>query len=345
MATPSPTKRAPFLVAAATTTIGLAAACTETPAPQAPCPEPRPQIGLVACPPGTEVEGDKCYRKEVLTVVTCPPGSHFESGACLGNLNTDCPGGMLFKSGTGCVPVVAAQPIDPPASAGVPAGLTPGGSKCPAGMAFVKGGSFTLGGYQKSSGSTVTVKDYCLDLTEVTVGAYKACTKKGTCPSASLQCNPDSSSWSAGDDQLPLNCIDYNDSATYCGFMGKRLATEDEWEWAARAGSLGRKFPWGDAEDWSKVCASTPNKRKLPCKVGSFPSGDTPLGIHDLAGSLWEWTTTTRPGDNLAAGNHAIRGGGWDIVIGFPSFAAGSRVGYETTYRSKAVGFRCAKSI
>lgn len=339
MATPS-AKRTPFLVAAATLTLGITAACTETPAPQAPCPEARPQIGLVACPPGTEVDGDKCLRKEVLTVVTCPPGSHFEAGACLGNLSTDCPEGMVFRTGAGCVPVIA-----PPSIAAAPVAAAPAGAKCPAGMAFVKGGSFKLGGYQKSAGSTVSVKDYCLDLTEVTVGAYKSCTKKGTCSSSGLTCNPDSSSWTARDDQLPLNCIDYNDSATYCGFAGKRLATEDEWEWAARGGDLGRKFPWGDGEDWSKVCASTPNKRLLPCRVGSFASGDTPLGIHDMGGSLWEWTTTTRPGDNLAPGNHAIRGGGWDIIVGFPSFAAGSRVGYETTYRSKAVGFRCAKTI
>lgn len=340
---PSPVP-APLLVAAATATLVLAAACTETPQPAAPCPEARPQVGLVACPPGTEVDGDKCIRKDVLTVVSCPPGSHFENGACLGNINTDCPAGMLFKSGTGCVPMVV-QAVDPPPNAGFPAGLAAPGSKCPAGMAFVKGGSFTLGGYQKSAGSTVTVKDYCLDLTEVTVGAYKACTKKGVCSSSGLSCNPDSSSWPAGDDQLPLNCIDYNGSATYCSFAGKRLATEDEWEWAARGGSLGRRYPWGPNEDWSKLCASTPNRRLLPCRVGSFPSGDTPLGIHDMAGSLWEWTTTTRPSDNLHPSNHAIRGGGWDIVVGFPSFAAGSRVGYEPTYRSKAVGFRCAKSI
>lgn len=347
MVTPSP-RNAPFLVAAATATIGLAAACSETPAPQTPCPEPRPQVGLVACPPGTEVDGDKCLRKDVLTVVTCPSGSHYENGACMGNINTDCPPGMLFKSGTGCVPAVV-QVVEPAqgadAQAGIAGSKTAPGSKCPAGMAFVKGGSFTLSGYQKSAGSTVAVKDYCLDLTEVTVGAYKSCTKKGTCSSAKLVCHPDSSSWNAGDDQLPLNCIDYVDSATYCAFAGKRLATEDEWEWAARGGALARKYPWGSNEDWSRLCASTPTKRIRPCRVGSFTSGDTPLGVHDMAGSLWEWTTTTRPSDNHNPSNHAIRGGGWDIVVGFPSFAAGSRVGYETSYRSKAVGFRCAKSI
>ncbi|MEZ4298774.1 MAG: SUMF1/EgtB/PvdO family nonheme iron enzyme [Polyangiaceae bacterium] len=333
-------KTTPLLVATATITVGLAAACSSPPPAETPCKEPKAQVGLVACPPGTQVEGDKCIRNDVLTVVSCPSGSHYESGACRGNINTDCPDGMLFKSGTGCVPVIAV--MDPAPSA--PVGLIPSGSKCPSGMAFVRGGAFTLGGFHASAGSTVSVKDFCIDLTEVTVGAYKVCSKKGTCPTSKLVCNQGSSSWVAGDDQLPLNCIDYNDSSTYCSFAGKRMVTEDEWEWVARGGTLARKYPWGNNDDWSRLCASTPNKRTLPCRVGSFSAGDTPLGVHDMAGSLWEWTRTTRAKDNLSPTHMAIRGGGWDIVVGFPSFAAGSRVGYEPTYRSKAVGFRCAKS-
>ena len=318
-------------------------ACGPAPTPEPNCPKPEPIQGRIVCPPGTEKDGDHCIQTDVRIVVQCPEGSHFESDACRADVDTSCPAGLTFEPGVGCKPIIVA--MDPAPSA--PAGLTPNakGSKCPAGMAFVAGGSFKLGGYHASAGSTVSVKDFCIDLTEVTVGAYKACSKKGTCATAKLTCNPDSSSWPAGDDKLPLNCIDYTDSSTYCASVGKRLPTEDEWEWTARGGSLGRKYPWGDNEDWTKVCASTPNRRKLPCQVGSFTSGDTPLGVHDMGGSLWEWTTTTRPGDNSTPGDMSIRGGGWDIVIGFPSFAAGSRVGYETTYRSKAVGFRCAKGV
>lgn len=323
--------------------LSLLAACGPAPVPEPNCPKAESIAGKVVCPPGTEMDGEKCIQTDVRIVVQCPEGSHFEDDACRAEIDTSCPGGMTFEPGVGCKPIIVQ--IDPAPSA--PVGLTPAGgkSKCPAGMAFVAGGSFKLGGYHASAGSTVSVKDFCLDLTEVTVGAYKVCSTKGTCPTASLKCNPDSSSWTAGDDKLPLNCIDYIDSAKYCSSVGKRLATEDEWEWAARGGSLARKYPWGPNEDWDKVCASTPNKRKLPCQAGSFHSGDTPLGIHDMAGSLWEWTTTTRAGDNSQPTDMAIRGGGWDIIVGFPSFASGSRVGYEPTYRSKAVGFRCAKGV
>jgi len=341
----APLRKVPFLFAALTSVIGLAAACTQTPEPQAACPRcPEPRQGNVVCPANTERDGDKCVRTDVLTVVKCPADSHLEDGQCLREV-ADCPAGTTFKAGTGCVPVMVAVPIDPPPNATVPGGLTgtPGKSKCPAGMAYIPGGSFTLGGYIASAGTTVSVKNFCLDVTEVTVGDYRACVKKGTCKDAKLSCNPDSATWKAGDDKLPLNCVDYTESATFCASTARRLATEDEFEWAARGGSLARKYPWGPNEDWTRVCASTPSRRTLPCRAGSFPGGATPQGVNDLAGSLWEWTTSPRPGDNLAKAHQAIRGGGWDIVVGFPSFASGSRVGYEPTYRSKAVGFRCAK--
>lgn len=350
MAAPPTIRPVLFLAAAAASALALTASCTASPPPEAACPKnPEPVAGNVMCPPGTERDGDKCYRTDVLTVVKCPPGSHLEHGECLREILTDCPGGMTFQPGTGCVPLVKVAAIDPAPNTGVPGGLSGGTSKtrsgCPEGMALITGGSFTLGGYAKSAGTTTTVKSFCLDTTEVTVGAYRTCTQKKVCGDSKLLCNPGSSSWSAGDDSLPLNCIDYFDSATYCAFAGKRLATEDEWEWTARGGDLARKYPWGPNEDWTKVCASTPTKRTLPCRVGSHGGGDTPQGVHDMAGSMWEWTRTTRPDDNSNPSNQAIRGGGWDIVVGFGSFSSDSRVGYEPTYRSKAVGFRCAKNI
>jgi formylglycine-generating enzyme required for sulfatase activity len=210
-------------------------------------------------------------------------------------------------------------------------------------MAFIPGGSFALGGVRVSAGQTVSVGGFCIDLTEVTVGAYAACVKAKTCTDDGLECNPTAATWGAGDLDLPLNCVSWYQSDAYCKFAGKRLATEDEWEWAARGGTNGTKYPWGPEEDWGKVCASTPERRPHPCKVGSFPAGDAPHGVHDLAGSVWEWTVVTRPQDWRGETGHSIRGGGWDIVIGFPSFGADSRVVYEPGHRSKAIGFRCAK--
>ena len=103
-------------------------------------------------------------------------------------------------------------------------------------MAFVQGGAFTLGEKRPSAGTVVAVTGFCLDLTEVTVGAYRECVASGACQTGGLICAATSSSWKWGGERTALNCIDYVDSAAYCAFAKKRLPAEDEWEWAARGG-------------------------------------------------------------------------------------------------------------
>ncbi len=77
---------------------------------------------------------------------------------------------------------------------------------------------------------------FCLDLTEVTVGAYRRCVASGMCQTGGLDCAETSSSRKSGSERSALNCVDYVDSAAYCRFAQKRLLAEDEWEWAARGG-------------------------------------------------------------------------------------------------------------
>ena len=65
------------------------------------------------------------------------------------------------------------------------------------------------------------------------------------------------------------------------------MPDEKEWE-AAAAGFKGRKYPWGDwAEDRCKIIESGIEKTSA---VGIFPKGDTPEGISDLSGNVWELT-------------------------------------------------------
>lgn len=129
-----------------------------------------------------------------------------------------------------------------------------------------------------------------LDRTEVTVAAYRACVDAKVCPEPTgtdAECN-----WGrSGRDDHPINCVTWVQAYTYCDWRGDRLPTDQEWVYAA-GGPEGREYPWGDEEPTTQLCW----KKSQTCPVGSFPAGNTPEGLQDMAGNVYEWTST--PGDN-----------------------------------------------
>ena len=227
---------------------------------------------------------------------------------------------------------------------------------CPSGMTLIPAGSFLMGDADTLSDGaqpphTVTLSAYCMDLTEVTVAAYQGCTAAGcTTPNTGASYN-----WGVtGRDNHPINGVDWNQARAYCQWRGSDLPTEAQWEYAARGSDVANHiYPWGNAAPASQLCWSGVTGRSTTCPVQSYPSGNSPFGLFDMAGNVWEWTldfsasyTVTAaidPTGPSSGTNRVGRGAAWNYTNPIGMRAA-YRFGYGPTNRNDSFGFRCALS-
>jgi len=128
----------------------------------------------------------------------------------------------------------------------------------------------------------------------------------------------------------PVVSVSWHDAVAYCEWLSQktgnsyRLPTEAEWEKAAR-GTDGRQFPWGDEWDASK-CNTRESGPGTTTPVGQYsPQGDSPYGVTDMAGNVWEWCSSLfqdypyDPDDGRedleAGGARVLRGGSWVSLL------------------------------
>lgn len=134
-------------------------------------------------------------------------------------------------------------------------------------------------------------------------------------------------------DNYPVVGISWFEAEAYCNSIGARLPTEAEWERAARF-TDGRIFPWGN--EFEPICANT-SETGLggPCAVGLFKPGMSKEGIMDLAGQVFEWTSTPD------AEKLILKGGAW--VTSSQYARAAYRYSQSPDVRDEAIGFRVAR--
>ncbi len=97
------------------------------------------------------------------------------------------------------------------------------------------------------------------------------------------------------DPEEPVLHVCQHEAAAYAAWAGRRLPTESEWEKAARwdpATGRSRRYPWGDGDPTPEL-ANLGQRHLRPARVGSYPAGASPLGVHQLIGDVWEWTAST----------------------------------------------------
>ncbi len=234
----------------------------------------------------------------------------------------------------------------PAGDASAPLAATADGSAEAAsgGMVHISGGTFTMGARSRvdlkndPARRTVTVAAFDLDANEVTVSDFAACVDSGACPPATSTDQPRCNYGHSDRSNHPMNCVDWNQAGTYCHAQGKRLPTEEEWEFAARGGAEERTYPWGTAEPSHQLCWSGLAKRDGTCPVRTFVAGA--YGLYDMAGNVSEWTSSLFSTDRKDA--RVVRGGGWPDARAL-DFRGAYRDAHAPSNKDSDLGFRCAR--
>ena len=258
-------------------------------------------------------------------------------------------------------------------------------------MVYVPGGMFQMGSTEGDDDEQpvheVTLDGFWIDQTEVTVAQFRKFVNAtghqtqaedqnwGYAYTGSSWGQIEGANWQhpQGSESVALEVhpvvqVSWQDAMVYCEWVGGRLPTEAEWEYAAR-GEQDLIYPWGDEFECSRGNFDDEMEiddevvpggegcdgyiRTAP--VGSFPDGASWCDALDMAGNVWEWvadwydedyykrSVIENPAGPEARTYRVLRGGSWNDYNWF--VRAACRVGDLPTFTSINYGFRCSSSV
>jgi serine/threonine protein kinase len=236
-------------------------------------------------------------------------------------------------------------------------------------MILIQGGEFLMGsnsfGDEQKGEHRVAVASFYLDKYEVTNAEWAEFIKATGRPAPALPSSVtgvtywkpwDGNVPPAGRERWPVCNVSPNQAQAYAQWLSERdglqyrLPTEEEWEFAARNGSQGTFFPWGNS--WSDGKANINQTMQSPRDIGSLAGGATKDGVMDMIGNVWEWTASkasyydhTRVKDD-AVNARVMRGGSYDEKVNsklFHNSTSRNWFGDENS-RFPTIGFRLARN-
>ena len=208
----------------------------------------------------------------------------------------------------------------------------------------------------------VSLSSYRIMKSEVTVSMYRRCIEAGACTlprdkSINSQCN-----WGHGERELhPINCASWSQGEAFCTWAGGTLPSEAQWEYAAR-GPNNVVHPWGEKPPACALAIWGDGRREDGCGRDSTwpacarPDGNSPFGLCDMAGNVWEWVRDgyqdnfykngpeQDPVNTARLPFRVMRGGCWSSDKAAYLRASVRNYG-EPTNRSIGNGFRCVSQV
>lgn len=205
----------------------------------------------------------------------------------------------------------------------------------------------------------VTIESFKMLRTEVTVKQFKKCIEAGVCVfnvSFPFEIVPASNMDYEDRENHPINGVNWYLAKTFAEWVGARLPSDAEWEYAARSAGQDIVYPWGNEEITCTHIVQRNCGDESTQEVCSRPAGNTAQGLCDMSSNVAEWiedsgydieTAIYNGGSTPFEEQRGYRGGTWGIIDtdDFDLYRCATRRFLPPSHRDDGAGFRIAKDM